>query len=56
MLATALETGEGLTSADLAAGHPALAEAAAPGALQTLPGRDGSDGFFIAAIDREGGR
>jgi 16S rRNA (cytosine967-C5)-methyltransferase len=40
---------------DLGASHPALAEPAAPGALQTLPGRDASDGFFIAALAKEGG-
>jgi 16S rRNA (cytosine967-C5)-methyltransferase len=37
---------------DLRAWHPGLA-ASAPGFLQTLPHRDGTDGFFIAALERQ---
>jgi 16S rRNA (cytosine967-C5)-methyltransferase len=55
VLADALETDSDLELANLTSEHPALAEPAAPGTLQTLPARDGSDGFFIAAIERRGG-
>lgn len=37
---------------DLAAWQPTLARAAVPGFLQTLPHRDATDGFFIAALER----
>jgi 16S rRNA (cytosine967-C5)-methyltransferase len=37
---------------DLAQWHPKLADAAGPRYLQTLPHRDGTDGFFIAALER----
>jgi 16S rRNA (cytosine967-C5)-methyltransferase len=37
---------------DLADWHPRLADAAGPRYLQTLPHRDGTDGFFIAALER----
>ncbi len=46
----------GTSTIDLTAERPALGEPAAPGALQTLPGRDGSDGFFIAALETGAGR
>jgi 16S rRNA (cytosine967-C5)-methyltransferase len=35
---------------DLAAEHPGLAHPRLPGALLTLPHRDGTDGFFIARL------
>jgi 16S rRNA (cytosine967-C5)-methyltransferase len=38
---------------DLTAWQPKLALAAVPGFLQTLPHRDGTDGFFIAALERK---
>ena len=40
----------GGTVVDLGAGVPALADAADPRFLQTLPDRDGTDGFFIALL------
>ena len=52
VLAAALAARPGSEPVDLATSAPAIAEPAAPGALQTLPGRDVSDGFFIAAIER----
>jgi 16S rRNA (cytosine967-C5)-methyltransferase len=39
---------------DLTASQPRLAHASVPGFLQTLPHRDGTDGFFIAALERTG--
>ena len=40
----------GGTVADLGSALPALADAADPRFLQTLPDRDGTDGFFIALL------
>jgi 16S rRNA (cytosine967-C5)-methyltransferase len=37
---------------DLSRWQPKLARASMPGFLQTLPHRDGTDGFFIAALER----
>ena len=37
---------------DLSTWQPKLAHATVPGFLQTLPHRDGTDGFFIAALER----
>jgi 16S rRNA (cytosine967-C5)-methyltransferase len=42
----------GVAVADLAARYPQWAHPRLPGALLTLPGRDGTDGFFVARIDR----
>jgi len=39
---------------DLSADVPVWQACAMPGALQTLPHRDGTDGFFIARLRREG--
>jgi 16S rRNA (cytosine967-C5)-methyltransferase len=43
-----------LTLEDLGARHPALACASEPRALQLLPHRDGTDGFFLARLRRAG--
>ena len=37
-----------------AAGHPSWAHPTAAGYLQSLPHRDGTDGFFIARVRRRG--
>ena len=37
---------------DLGASHPATASAGEPRALQLLPHRDGTDGFFLARLRR----
>ncbi len=41
----------GGTLADLTAEFPSYAHPRLPGALQTLPSRDGTDGFFVVRID-----
>ena len=51
----ALGADPALRAEDLGADHPALADDADPRFLQTLPGRDRADGFFIARILREDG-
>lgn len=51
----ALAADPGLSAADLGAAHPALADDRDPRFLQTLPGRDRADGFFIAGLERADG-
>jgi 16S rRNA (cytosine967-C5)-methyltransferase len=41
----------GLPVADLAAAFPGLAHPGLPGALRTLPGRDGTDGFVVVRLE-----
>jgi 16S rRNA (cytosine967-C5)-methyltransferase len=43
-------TGSGARLDNLAAAFPAFRHPALPGAIRTLPGRDGTDGFFVARI------
>jgi 16S rRNA C967 or C1407 C5-methylase (RsmB/RsmF family) len=38
--------------ADLSARYPQWAHPRLAGALATLPGRDGTDGFFVARLER----
>ncbi len=45
----------GLPLSDLVARFPAYAHPTATGALLTLPGRDATDGFFVARIDLPNG-
>ncbi len=42
----------GAALADLTERFPAWAHAQLAGALETLPGRDGTDGFFVARLER----
>jgi 16S rRNA (cytosine967-C5)-methyltransferase len=49
-----LATHANFAACDLSQWQPALAAASAPRYLQTLPHRDGTDGFFIAALERTG--
>jgi len=42
----------GATLADLGARSPQWAHPRLAGALETLPGRDGTDGFFVARLER----
>ena len=51
----ALAADPALVADDLGAGCPGLADDSDPRFLQTLPGRDRSDGFFIARMTRAGG-
>jgi len=46
------ERGADAAPIDLGARRPAIADAEQPRSLQVLPGRDRSDGFFIAAMER----
>jgi 16S rRNA (cytosine967-C5)-methyltransferase len=48
-----LERHPNFRACDLSRRHPTLASAATPAALQTLPHRDQTDGFFIAAFETE---
>ncbi len=52
VLGRALERAPSLEPVDLTVGRPELADAGDPGSLQLVPGRDGSDGFYIAALER----
>lgn len=52
---TALGADPALRADDLGAAHPALADDRDPRFLQTLPGRDRADGFFIARLVRGDG-
>ncbi len=54
VVAQVLARDQSLTADDLGAEHPGLASPHDPRFLQTRPDRDGTDGFFIARLRREG--
>lgn len=52
VVAAALERDRQLRPLDLSSSFPSLADDRDPRSLQLLPDRDGSDGFFIAGVER----